>query len=56
MYRRGGIGKILGGKVMRVLRRVVREIRENVKRQDLTVQVQTRCLHHFTFGHGDSKR
>jgi len=56
IYRGGGIGKILGGKVMRVLRRVVREIRENVKRQDLTVQVQTRCLHHFTFGHGDSKR
>ena len=53
MYRRGGIGKILGGKVMRVLRRVVREIRENVKRQDLTVQVQTRCLHHFTFANGD---
>jgi hypothetical protein len=24
MYQRGGIGKILGGKVMRVLRRVVR--------------------------------
>ena len=26
MYRRGGIGKILGGKVMPVLRRVVRKI------------------------------
>ena len=32
MYRRGGIGKILGGKVMRVLRRVVRQIREKCQK------------------------
>ena len=32
IYRRGGIGKILGDKVMRVLRRVVRKIREKYQK------------------------
>ena len=57
MYQRGGIGKILGGKVMRVLKESGSlDPREMSKGKDLILQVQTCCLQHFTFASGDSKR